>query len=42
MIIRNAKLGVMETSLYMLREHQFTRPEILYNQTEKRRHEERC
>lgn len=31
MIVHNAKLGVMETPLDLLREHQFTPKEILYN-----------
>lgn len=33
MIVHNAKLGVMETPLALLREHRFTPKEILYNRT---------
>lgn len=33
MIVHNAKLGVMETPLDMLREHHFTPENILYNRT---------
>src|SRR5690242_7958721 len=33
MIVHNAKIGVMETPLNMLREHKFTPEEILYNRT---------
>ena len=33
MIVHNAKLGVMETPLDMLRDHQFTPADILYNRT---------
>ncbi len=33
MIVHNAKLGVMGTPLDLLREHQFTPKEILYNRT---------
>jgi sulfite oxidase len=33
MIVHNAKIGVMETPLDMLRDHQFTPPGILYNRT---------
>lgn len=33
MIVHNAKLGVMETPLELLREHRLTPPEILYNRT---------
>jgi DMSO/TMAO reductase YedYZ molybdopterin-dependent catalytic subunit len=33
MIVHNAKIGVMETPLDLLREHHFTPKEILYNRT---------
>ncbi|MEO6031811.1 MAG: molybdopterin-dependent oxidoreductase [Burkholderiaceae bacterium] len=33
MIVHNAKLGVMETPLELLREHHFTPKDILYNRT---------
>jgi DMSO/TMAO reductase YedYZ molybdopterin-dependent catalytic subunit len=33
MIVHNAKLGVMETPLDLLREHRFTPQDILYNRT---------
>ncbi|MCC6193690.1 MAG: molybdopterin-dependent oxidoreductase [Burkholderiales bacterium] len=33
MIVHNAKLGVMETPLELLREHHFTPKELLYNRT---------
>lgn len=33
MIVHNAKIGVMETPLALLREHRVTPPDILYNRT---------